>query len=115
MSFMWLIAQLPLRVQWWLGSGLGRLVWRVGGSRRRITETNIRLCFPQLTQQQQAKLVKQSFIANGIGLMEVGAGWFRDSTEFKGITPCTGWSNFEKALEGGKGVLLVGAHYSTLE
>jgi KDO2-lipid IV(A) lauroyltransferase len=115
MSFMWLIAQLPLRVQWWLGSGLGRLVWRVGGSRRRITETNIRLCFPQLTQQQQTKLVKQSFIANGIGLLEVGTGWFRDSTEFKGITTLHGLEHFKKALEGGKGVLLIGAHYSTLE
>jgi KDO2-lipid IV(A) lauroyltransferase len=87
----------------------------VGGRRRRITETNIRLCFPQLTAEQQAKLVKQSFISNGIGLMEVGAGWFFDSTKFKAITNVHGLEHFEEALEGGKGVLLIGAHYSTLE
>jgi len=112
---MWLIAQLPLRVQWWLGSGLGRLVLRLSSSRRRITETNIRLCFPQLTEQQQGELVKKSFIANGIGLMEIGVCWFCDTTKFKAITTLHGLEHFERALEGGKGVLLVGGHYSTLE
>jgi KDO2-lipid IV(A) lauroyltransferase len=115
MSFMWLVAQLPLRVQWCLGSGLGRLAWRLGSSRRRITETNIRLCFPQLTEQQQRELVKQSFIANGIGLLEIGVCWFCDTNKLKAITTLHGLENFERALEGGKGVLLVGGHYSTLE
>jgi KDO2-lipid IV(A) lauroyltransferase len=112
---MWLIAQLPLRVQWWLGSGLGRLVLRLSSSRRRITETNIRLCFPQLTEQQQGELVKKSFIANGIGLMEIGVCWFCDTTKLKAITTLHGLEHFERALDGGKGVLLVGGHYSTLE
>jgi len=115
MSFMWLVAQLPLRAQWWLGSGLGRLVLRLSSSRRRITETNIRLCFPQLTEQQQRELVKKSFIANGIGLMEIGVCWFCDTAKLKAITTLHGLEHFERALEGGKGVLLVGGHYSTLE
>ena len=115
MSFMWLLAQLPLRVQWWLGSGLGRLVLRLSSSRRRITETNIRLCFPQLTEQQQRELVKKSFIANGVGLLEIGVCWFCDTAKLKAITTLHGLEHFERALEGGKGVLLVGGHYSTLE
>ncbi len=115
MALMWLMAQLPIRVQWWLGSGLGRLVWRVGGSRRRITETNIRLCFPQLTEQQQSALVKQSFIANGIGVMEIGVAWFRNPSQFNAITTVRGLEHFHQALEHGKGVLLLGGHYSTLE
>jgi KDO2-lipid IV(A) lauroyltransferase len=112
---MWLLAQLPLRVQWWLGSGVGRLVLRLSSSRRRITETNIRLCFPQLTEQQQRELVKKSFIANGIGLLEIGVCWFCDTTKLKAVTTLHGLEHFERALEGGKGVLLVGGHYSTLE
>jgi KDO2-lipid IV(A) lauroyltransferase len=102
-------------VQWWLGSGVGRLVLRLSSSRRRITETNIRLCFPQLTEQQQRELVKKSFIANGIGLLEIGVCWFCDTTRLKAITTLHGLEHFERALEGGKGVLLVGGHYSTLE
>ncbi|WP_267283309.1 lysophospholipid acyltransferase family protein [Marinobacter gelidimuriae] len=97
MFFMWLVAQLPLRVQWWLGSGVGRLVWRLGNSRRRITETNIRLCFPQLTEQQQRELVKKSFIANGIGLLEIGVCWFCDTAKLKAITTLHGLENFERA------------------
>lgn len=115
MALMWLIAQMPVRLQWWLGSGLGRLVWRVGGRRRRITETNIRLCFPELDEQQQSALVKQSFIANGIGIMEIGVAWFRDPVTLAAITTVHGLEHLERALAHGKGVLLLGGHYSTLD
>ena len=114
-TLMWLTAQLPIRLQWWLGSGLGRLVWRLGGSRRRITETNIRLCFPHLSQQEQANLVKQTFIANGIGVMELGVAWFRNPATLAGMTTVHGLEHFERALEHGKGLLLLGGHYSTLD
>ena len=44
----WLIARLPLALLFPLGKQLGRLLFRSGGRRRRITETNLRLCFPDL-------------------------------------------------------------------
>jgi hypothetical protein len=73
---MWLVAQLPLRLQWWLGKIAGLLAWRLAKSRRHIAEVNIRLCFPELNQQQQAALVRNAFIANGIGLLELCVAWF---------------------------------------
>lgn len=112
---MWLAAQLPLRVQWQLGRMAGLLTWKFAKSRRHITETNIRLCFPELNGQQQQALVRNSFIANGIGLMEIGIGWFRDTEKLKKITRIHGLEHFEKAKEAGRGILLVGGHYSTLE
>ncbi|WP_228703001.1 LpxL/LpxP family Kdo(2)-lipid IV(A) lauroyl/palmitoleoyl acyltransferase [Marinobacter gelidimuriae] len=112
---MWLVAQLPLRSQWWLGRMAGLLAWTFAKSRRRITETNIQLCFPELNEQQQGALVRNSFIANGIGLIEIGIGWFRNTAKLKKITRIHGQEHFEKALEAGRGILLVGAHFSTLE
>ncbi len=112
---MWLVAQLPLRLQWWLGKIAGLLAWRLAKSRRHIAEVNIRLCFPELNQQQQAALVRNAFIANGIGLMEIGVAWFRDASKLKKITRVHGLEHFEQALEEGHGVLLLGGHYSTLD
>lgn len=112
---MWFVAQLPLRLQWWLGRMAGLLTLKFGKSRRHITEINIQLCFPELNEQQRNALVRNSFMANGIGLMEVGIGWFRDTSKLKKITNIHGLDHFNEALERGKGILLVGAHFSTLE
>lgn len=114
-ALMWATAQLPIRVQWWLGKQLGLLVWRVADRRRHIAEVNIRLCFPELSQHEQAELVRKSFIANGIGLMEIGIAWFRDASKLTGITRVHGLEHYQKALAEGKGVLLLGGHYSTLD
>ncbi|TNE97447.1 MAG: LpxL/LpxP family Kdo(2)-lipid IV(A) lauroyl/palmitoleoyl acyltransferase [Gammaproteobacteria bacterium] len=112
---MWCFAQLPIRFQWWLGKVAGLLALQVAGSRRRITETNIRLCFPELTADQQAALVRNAFIANGIGLLELGIAWFRDPAKLTSITEVHGLEHFEEALSHGTGVLLLGGHYSTLD
>ncbi len=114
-GLMWLIAQLPIRLQWWLGRLAGHLAHKVARSRRHITEVNIRLCFPELTDSQQAALVRNAFIANGIGLLELGIAWFRDPAKLTGITRIHGIEHFKKALEDGHGVLLLGGHYSTLD
>lgn len=114
-GLMWLVAQLPIAWQWSLGRGLGRLAWRFARSRRHITETNIRLCFPELSDAEQAELVRQAFEANGIGVLELGIAWFRDPADLAGITRIHGHEHFEAALAHGKGVLLLGGHYSTLD
>ena len=114
-SLMWLMAQLPLRLQWWLGRGLGSAAYRLAPRRRHITEVNIRLCFPELSPTAQQSLVRRSFEANGIGLLEVGLAWFRNPARFQAITQVHGLEHLEAALQKGKGVLLLGGHYSTLD
>lgn len=112
---MWLVAQLPIRLQWQLGKLAGLLAWKVARRRRHITEVNIRLCFPELTKAQQAALVRKAFIANGIGLLELGIAWFRNPEKLTAITRIHGLEHFEEALQAGHGVLLLGGHYSTLD
>lgn len=114
-ALMWLVSQLPIRLQWWLGRIAGLLAYRLAGSRRHITEVNIRLCFPELTAPHQQALVRKAFIANGIGLLELGIAWFRNPAKLTGITRVHGLEHFEAALKHGKGVLLLGGHYSTLD
>lgn len=111
----WAIAQLPLKLQWWLGEKIGELTWRLASGRRHITDVNIRLCFPQLPENQKQALVKQSFRANGIGVMELGLAWFRNPASFLPLTQVHGLHHLDAALAKGKGVLLLGGHYSTLD
>lgn len=111
----WLIAQLPLRLQQTLGRLVGGLAYHLLARRRHIAETNIRLCFPELDAKQQAALVKESFRSNGIGLFESATGWFRNPERLRRYTRVHGLEHIEKALQHGKGILLLGGHYSTLD
>lgn len=115
LGLIWLIAQLPLRLQHRLGSFIGWLAYHLAGSRRRITQTNIDLCFPELDAQQRQQLVRQTFRSNGIGVFEAATGWFRNPERLRPITQVHGFEHLEAALKSGKGVLLLGGHYSTLD
>ena len=112
---MWLMARLPLKFQWKIGKLIGELAWRLIPDRRHIAEVNIRACFPELSEQEQHALVRKAFHSNGIGMMELGLAWFRDPRDFADITDIHGLEYLNQALEGGKGVLLLGGHYSTLD
>ncbi|WP_197911963.1 LpxL/LpxP family Kdo(2)-lipid IV(A) lauroyl/palmitoleoyl acyltransferase [Kineobactrum salinum] len=114
-GLMWLLARLPLRLQWWLGTAVGELAYRLIPRRRHIAEVNIRLCFPELPPDQQQRLVRRAFHSNGIGIMELGLAWFRDPDAFTPVTTVHGLEHVEKALAGGKGVLALGGHYSSLD
>lgn len=114
-GMMWLMARLPLGLQWRLGKLVGELAWRFIPQRRHITEVNIRACFPELSESEQQALVRKTFHSNGIGMMELGQAWFRDPADFADITAIHGLEHLNRALEAGKGVLLLGGHYSTLD
>lgn len=114
-GLIWLMARLPLRLQWSLGKGIGELAYRLIPRRRHITEVNIRLCFPELSADEQQALVRRTFHSNGIGIMEIGLAWFRNPNSFRAVTQVHGLEHVESALAKGNGILLLGGHYSTLD
>ncbi|MFT4886753.1 MAG: KDO2-lipid IV(A) lauroyltransferase [Pseudohongiellaceae bacterium] len=114
-GFLRAIAIMPFRVQFAIGKVLGRLSLLIAHDRREACEINIKLCFPELSDLERATLVKETFISNGIGLVEIAMAWFANPERFKGMVDITGIENLNSAKSKGKGVLLVGAHFSTLE
>ncbi len=114
-SLIRLLATLPMKLQWRLGTLLGELAFRTLKSRRHVTETNIQLCFPELNDKERLALVRKSFHSNGIGAMEIGAAWFRQPEALKHLTSVNGLEHIDTALAKGQGVLLLGGHYSTLD
>ncbi len=114
-GFIWLVAHLPYRVQVVIGESLGQLMYYLARSRRRVCERNIELCFPELDAAGQHKLVRDTFRSNGIGVMEIGLSWCREPEDFRHMVQATGLENLAKAHESGRGVLLVSAHFSTIE
>jgi len=75
-GLLWLFHFLPLSVQAALGQGLGALLWRLAGSRKRIALRNLELCFPEKSAAERTALAREHFGWLGRSLLERGLLWF---------------------------------------
>ena len=112
---MWGVVQLPYSIQLRLGRLLGALAYYLARDRRHVCEVNIKLCFPELSEAEHRKLVRKIFSSNGIGLIETAMAWFGNSEVYRPMIKVSGLENIDRALAQGKGVLLLCAHFSTLD
>ena len=115
MGLLRLVCLLPHRVALALGSVLGRLVHAIAGSRRAIVRRNIELCFPDLSPDERDALAKEHFKALGMAVIELGLGRWASEKHLLSMTTLDGVEHVNEAIESGKGVILLSAHFTTLE
>ncbi len=112
---LWLVTRLPFGLQMSTGKLIGWLAWRLAGRRRVIAETNIQLCFPELGTTQQAALLKAHFLSLGQGIVETALCWWGRESRLRQQFVLVGEDHLRAALDKGKGVILLSAHFTTLE
>jgi KDO2-lipid IV(A) lauroyltransferase len=108
-------AILPVGALVALGGWLGRLAVPFAGRRRQITETNLRLCFPELSDTERRRLVRRHFESLGIAIFEFCLGWWAPDAKLAGRVRLQGLEHLRAAFARGKGVILLSAHFTTLE
>ena len=112
---LWCVNLLPFKVKLKAGKGIGRLLYQVPNSRTKITRKNLELCFPELSAAEREKMVKETFENFGAGLIETAMGWWDDREKIFLMTESKNQEILDDALAEGKGVILIGAHFSTLD
>ena len=110
-----LICLLPHRTRLNVGFALGRLGHRLTPSRRAITRRNIEMCFPDLSPQERDALALEHFEALGASLIEMGLGHWASDQELDSLTTVEGIEHLQKPIAEGAGVILLSAHFTTLE
>lgn len=113
---MYIISWLPQNLQILLGKGLGKLVHKYVKKRRKIAEVNIKLCFPELSADEQARMVKTNMENTGIATFETGMAWWWPNWRVnRVIGSIKGFEHIEAVQQQGKGVLLLVPHMLHLE
>lgn len=112
---LWLLAHLPWRLQRWLGRMLGALLSVTLGSRKRVARINLELCFPDLSEDERAKLLREHFASLGIGVFEFARAWWGNVEPMHRTVRITGYEELAKAHAEGRGAILISGHFMTLE
>jgi KDO2-lipid IV(A) lauroyltransferase len=111
-----LIALLPFGALMALGRALGMLTQRLPGERRSVARRNLELCFPQLDGAAREALLRRSLADLGLMLVEFAFAWMGSERALARVPlAIDGLEHLENCRTQGRGVLLVGAHFSHLE
>lgn len=110
-----LICMLPHRAGLAVGRLFGRMVHRVGAARRAIVRRNIELCFPELSIAERDALTRRHFAALGMSVVEMGLGRWASDAKIADWSTVENIEYLTEPLEKGIGVIMLSAHFTTLE
>lgn len=116
LSPVWLVAKLPYGWQISIGKVYGRFISKVSKKSRKVIATNIKLCFPQLSELEQQSLIDQSAEQLGISIAETFLVWFRNNKEFiRDRVTVDGVEHFNEAMQSGRPIILLACHYGCVD
>jgi Kdo2-lipid IVA lauroyltransferase/acyltransferase len=111
-----LAVRLPVRTILALGAAFSATVSPLLRERRRVIARNLELCFPGLDPAERRALQRAATREMGRMLGEFALGWFGSDRQLDRLrVEIQGMSHLADARAAGRGVLLVGGHFSHLE
>ena len=114
--FLFFLALLSLKNCHRIGSFLGTLLYIIPNRNRHITQTNIQLCFPDISKNEQKRLIKNSLKETSKTLTEASPMWmWKKDKLFSLIKSVHGEELIKEALSQKRGVILALPHLGNWE
>ena len=110
-----LLETLPYPAMLVVGRLIGKLARRLPLKWVRTARRNIELCMPALSPAEREQLIERHFESLGIGLCESAMCWWSPDERIRSLSRVEGCEHLDKALSQGNGVILLTAHFTTLE
>jgi Kdo2-lipid IVA lauroyltransferase/acyltransferase len=106
---------LPYGTQTQVGNAIGVLLKQLPLSYLRIARRNIGLCLPELSAAEREKLLDRHCRSLGVALCETANTWWSSDQRLNRLAEIQGLQHLEAALAKGRGAILVGGHFTTIE
>lgn len=115
----WLWRQLsgwPLKRLWHLASVLGPAVYRFNKRERGVTERNLSVVYPHLSNAERQTLAKQSLRHSTATMLELGHAWMAKPPKVEAsILTVHGREKLDNARNEGRGVIVLAPHFGNWE
>jgi len=108
------VSELPWSIQRALARTVGETFYRLIPIRRHVVFVNLRLCFPEKSDAEIKAIARAHYHSLALGLFETCCGWWADVKRLPSHR-IIGAEHLEAAVAKGKGVVLLTAHFTTLE
>jgi KDO2-lipid IV(A) lauroyltransferase len=86
---MWVLHWLPLPILGRIGKFIGSILFIVIVERRQITLTNLRLCFPKMTEKQRIAIAREHFQGYARSILERGILWWASPERLRHLIKVT--------------------------
>ncbi len=112
-AFLWLLHWLPLPALRALGWVLGHLLYAVGRERRAVVLTNLRLCFPHLSEAERVALARAHVVAFSRAVLDRTLGWWASQERLERLVRIRGVEHLTDPA--GRPVLVLSPHFVGLD
>ena len=113
LAVIWLLHFLPLGVLAAIGRGVGLLLCLLPFERRRVALTNLRLCFPQWSDAERARVVRRHFQAVARSFIEHGILWWSPRERVLRLVHIEGLQHWQAV--GNRPVIWLAPHFVGLD
>ena len=105
----WLIHFLPFRLIVAIGNGIGVLLYPLASERREVGLINLKLCFPDMSDEARKKLLRAHFKMFCRGLIERSILWWASAERISSLIRVEGIEHFEAIKD--KSSILLTPHF----
>lgn len=110
------LSRWPLPRLWRFASTLGPLVHRFSKRERKVTDINLKVVYPELSDHQRTALAKQSLRHSTATMMELGYAWMAEPARIEAsIVEVHGREKLDTARAEGRGVIVLAPHFGNWE
>jgi Kdo2-lipid IVA lauroyltransferase/acyltransferase len=113
LALVWLLHFLPLGILAPAGRALGLIAYALVRERRRVTLTNLRLCFPGWSESERRRVARRHFQAVGRAALEHGILWWSPAGRVQRLVRIEGLEHWQ-AVAGGP-VIWLAPHFVGLD
>ncbi len=110
---LWLLHLLPLAVLAGVGRATGTLLYPLARARRKVTLTNLKLCFPEWSDAERERVARAHFQVVARCFLEHGILWWASKERIQQFVRVEGLEHWQAVQ--GKPVIWLAPHFSGLD